>query len=212
MYWLVYGYSILSIRVVYICLDLFLSRHEHSPWGDRRSALWHACLRPLPDHQPGCDELRQRREGQSRGGPPGGQAAGGAAGEARFHHGDQNCAQQRRPKRLTAVFRPLGYFMWSCSTLKKIPLSWADFSLRSNGESIIVTWRISLGHTDTESLKTYSTVLVFHVTAHKRLHIPLLSSSRRKLFSSFYIILNKVLFFSLILQYRIPFVNVCNLT
>lgn len=128
MYWLVYvlndrGYSILSVRVIYICSGHFLSRHEHSPRGDRRAALWHARLRPLPDHQPGCDGLRQRREGQSRGGPPGGQAAGGAAGAAGLHHGDQNCAQQLRPKRLRAVFRPAGYFMWSCSTFKKIPLS-----------------------------------------------------------------------------------------
>uniref|UniRef100_A0A8D3ED45 purine-nucleoside phosphorylase n=1 Tax=Scophthalmus maximus TaxID=52904 RepID=A0A8D3ED45_SCOMX len=71
------------------------TRHEHGPRGAGRTPLRHARLRPLADHQQGGGGLRQRGEGQPRGGPADREAAGGAAGAAGLHHGDQDRAQQR---------------------------------------------------------------------------------------------------------------------
>lgn len=91
------GQQDITLRSWHLILNaiVFLFRHEHSPWGNHRAPLRHARLRPLAHHQPGGDGLRQPGEGQSRGGPPDGQAASGAAGATGYHHGDPDRAQQQ---------------------------------------------------------------------------------------------------------------------
>lgn len=70
------------------------SRHEYGARGDCSASLWDACVRPVPDHQPGCDGLRQPGEGQPRGGPGDRPAEGKAARATGVQHGDPYRAQQ----------------------------------------------------------------------------------------------------------------------